>query len=130
MREAAERMGGAVIVAEQVRGGTEVLVGMVRDPEYGAVVVVGIGGALAEELDLVTASLAPLDEQGARELVRSLPALDVLGGEPPAGLIDAIVAVSRMAADHPEIEEIDVNPLLVSAERAIALDCLIVVKEH
>ena len=131
VRDAVERMGGNVIVAEQVSGGVEVLVGMVRDPDYGPTVVVGVGGGLAEALDLVTASLAPLDHEGARELVRSLPALDrLLGGEAPSGLIDAIVAVSRLAAEHPEIVEIDVNPLLVSAQRAVALDCLIVVKER
>jgi acyl-CoA synthetase (NDP forming) len=126
VREAAERMGGRVIVAEQVSGGVEVLVGMVRDRDFGATVVVGIGGALAEALDLVTASLAPLDREGAIELVRSLPALDrLLQGAIPEGLIDAIVAVSRMAAEHPEISEIDINPLLVSPQRAVALDCLI-----
>lgn len=130
VREAAERMGGSVIVAEQVRGGVEALVGMVRDPDYGATVVVGIGGGLAEALDLVSAGLAPLDEEGARELVKSLPALDrLLGGDVPDGLIDAIVAVSRLAAEHPEIAEIDVNPLLVSPGRAVALDCLIVIED-
>ena len=122
-------MGGAVVVAQQVSGGVEVLVGMVRDPDYGATVVVGIGGALAEALDLVTASLAPLDAESARELVLSLPALSrLLGGAVPDGLTDAVVAVSQMAAEHPEIAEIDVNPLLVSPERAVALDCLIVLK--
>jgi hypothetical protein len=99
---------------------------MVRDKDFGATVVVGIGGALAEALDLVTASLAPLDRDGARALVRSLPALDrLIGGTVPDGLIDAVVAVSRLAAEHPEISEIDINPLLVSPERAVALDCLI-----
>jgi acetate---CoA ligase (ADP-forming) len=126
VREAAERMGGRVIVAEQVSGGVEVLVGMARDDDFGATVVVGIGGALAEALDLVTASLAPLDRDGATELVTSLPALErLLGGEIPGGLLDAIVAVSRLAAEHPEISEIDINPLLVSPQRAVALDCLI-----
>ena len=48
-------MGGRVVVAEQVSGGVEVLVGAVRDPDYGATVVVGIGGGLAEQLDLVAA---------------------------------------------------------------------------
>jgi len=129
VREAAGRMGGRVIVAEQAAGGVEVLVGMVRDGDYGPTVVVGVGGGLAEALDLVTASLAPLDEEGARELVAGLPALGrLLGGAPPAGLLDAIVAVSRLAAEHPEIAEIDVNPLLVSPERAVALDCLIVIR--
>jgi succinyl-CoA synthetase beta subunit len=129
VRQAAERMGGRVIVAEQVSGGVEVLVGMVRDSDYGATVVVGVGGALAEALDLVSASLAPLDERGARELVASLPALvRLLDHQIPDSLIDAIVAVSRLAAEHPEISEIDVNPLLVSPERAVALDSLIVLE--
>ena len=128
VREAAERMGGRVIVAEQASGGVEVLVGAVRDPDYGATVVVGLGGGLAEALDLVTASLAPLDEAGAVRLIESLPVLRRLLPDPlPQGLLDAVVAVSRLAAEHPEIAEIDVNPLLVSAERAVALDCLIVI---
>ena len=130
VRSAAERMGGRVLVAEHVTGGVEVLVGAVRDADYGPTVVVGAGGALAEQLDLVAVSLAPLDADGARRLIASLPALGrMLGGEPPAGLIAAVVAVSRLVAEHPEIVEVDVNPLLVSPARAVALDCLIVLKE-
>jgi acetyltransferase len=127
---AAERMGGQVVVAEHVSGGVEVLVGGVRDPDYGATVVVGIGGGLAEQLDLVAAALAPVDEVGARRLIAAVPALvRLLGGAPPPALVDAIVCVSRLMAEHPEALEIDVNPLLVSGERAVALDCLIVLKE-
>jgi acetyltransferase len=130
VRSAAERMGGSVVVAEQVSQGVEVLIGAVRDADYGATVAVGIGGGLAEQLDLVTAALAPLDEDGARRLVASLPVLDrLLGGHVPQGLIDAVVAVSQLVAEHPEVVEIDVNPLLVTPERAVALDCLIVLKE-
>jgi len=127
VRDAAARMGGAVVVAEQIRGGHELLIGATQDEHYGATVSVGIGGGLAEALGLAKTGLAPVDHEGARELVKSFPALDrLLGGEVPPGLIDAIVAVSRMAAEHPEIAEIDINPLLVSPERSIALDCLIV----
>jgi acetate---CoA ligase (ADP-forming) len=130
VRSAAERMGGRVLVAEHVVGGVEVLVGAVRDPDYGPTVVVGAGGALAEQLDLVAVGLAPVDADGARRLIASLPALGrMLGGAPPSGLVDAVVAVSRLVAEHPEIAEVDVNPLLVSPERAVALDCLIVLKE-
>jgi acyl-CoA synthetase (NDP forming) len=119
-----------VIVAEQVSGGLELLIGATLDEDYGPTVSVGVGGGLAEALELVTTGLAPLDRSGARALVRSLPALDrLLGSDVPDGLIDAIVAVSRLAAEHPEIAEIDVNPLLVSAERAVALDCLIVIED-
>src|SRR5207248_5031093 len=72
---AAERMGGAVVVAEQASGGVEVLVGTVRDPQFGAVVVVGIGGGMTEALDLSAQALAPVDRDGARDLVARLPAL-------------------------------------------------------
>ena len=127
VRAAAERMGGRVIVAEHASGGVEVLVGAVRDPDYGPIVVAGVGGALAEQLDLVAATLAPTDAAGARRLIASVPALGrLLGDEAPACLVDAIVAVSRLIGEHPEIVEVDVNPLLVSPERAVALDCLIV----
>jgi hypothetical protein len=127
VREAARRMGGRVIVAEQVLGGVELMIGVTRDPDFGATVSVGVGGGLAEALELITHSLAPLDADGARELVASLPVIErLLGGDVPDHLIEAIVAVSRLAAEHPEISEIDVNPLLVSPERAVALDCLIV----
>ena len=130
VRDAAERMGGRVIVAEQAAGGVEVLVGSVRDAQYGATVVVGLGGGLAEQLGLVATALAPVDAAGARRLVAAVPALErVLGGPPPDALVEAIVAVSRLAAAHPEIAEIDINPLLVSADRAVALDCLIVLDD-
>jgi acetyltransferase len=130
VRAAAAAMGGRVVVAEHVAGGVEVLVGAVRDPEYGATVVVGAGGTLAEALDMVAAGLAPLDAAGARDLVAGLPPLvRLLRGKVPEALVDAIVAVSRLAAEHPEIREIDVNPLLVSPERAVALDCLIVLED-
>jgi acetyltransferase len=123
-------MGGRVVVAEQASGGVEVLVGAVRDPDYGPTIVVGIGGGLAEQLDLVAAALAPLDGAGVRRLVAAVPALvRLLGGVLPQVLIDAVVAVSQLMAEHPEVLEIDVNPLLVSGERAVALDCLIVLKE-
>jgi acetyltransferase len=53
----------------------------------------------------------------------------LLHGQVPQALIDAVVAVSQLVAEHPEVVEIDVNPLHVTPERAVALDCLIVLKE-
>ncbi len=130
VRATAERMGGRVVIAEQASGGVEVLIGGVRDEHYGPTIVVGIGGGLAEQLELVAAALAPLDEGGARRVIAAVPALvRMLGGAPPQCLVDAVVAVSQLMAEHPEALEIDVNPLLVSGDRAVALDCLIVLKE-
>ncbi len=127
VRSAAERMGGRVIVAEQLGGGVEVLLGAVRDPDYGAVVVAGIGGGTAEAMDLAATALAPLDLAGAERLVRAVPPLARLVGEPaPGALLQAIVALGDLAAAHPEIAEIDVNPLLVQPGAVVALDALIV----
>ncbi len=124
---ATERMGGRVIVAEQLGGGVEVLLGGVRDPDYGAVVVAGVGGGTAEALDLAAATLAPLDPAGAERLVRAVPALARLVGDPiPTALLHAIVSLGDLIAAHPEIVEIDVNPLLVQPGAVVALDGLIV----
>jgi acyl-CoA synthetase (NDP forming) len=124
---AAIRMGGRVIVAEQVRGGVEALLGAIRDPGHGAVVAAGVGGGAAEALDLAATALAPLDLAGAERLLRAVPALVRLVGEPlPTALLQAIVALGDLAASHPEIAEIDVNPLLVRRDTVVALDALIV----
>jgi hypothetical protein len=124
---AASRMGGRVLVAEQLQGGVEVLLGAVRDEAHGPVVVVGVGGGAAEALDLTAAALAPLDPAGAERLVRGVPALvRLLGDPPPTALLDAIVALGDLAAAHPEIAEIDVNPLLVRPNDVVALDALVV----
>jgi acetyltransferase len=127
VRAAAARMGGRVLVAEQLGGGIEVLLGAVRDPAHGALVVAGVGGGMAEALDLAAAALAPLDRAGADRLVRAVPALvRLVGDPPPAALVDAIVALGHLAARHPEIAEIDVNPLLVRPDGVVALDALVV----
>jgi succinyl-CoA synthetase beta subunit len=63
-------------------------------------------------------------------LIASVPSLTrLLSGEAPQGLVNAIVGLSRMIAEHPEIEEIDVNPLHVSEDRVVALDCLVVLEK-
>jgi acetyltransferase len=124
---AAARVGGRVLVAEQLGGGAEVLLGAVRDDDHGPVVLAGVGGSAAEALDLTAAALAPLDRAGAARLVRAVPALGRLVGDPaPAALLDAIVALGDLAAAHPEIAEIDVNPLLVRGDGVVALDALVV----
>ena len=130
VRAAATRMGGRVLVAEQLGGGVEVLLGAVRDPAHGALVVAGVGGGAAEALDLAAAALAPLDLAAADRLVRSVPALGRLVGDPPpAPLLAAVVALGELAARHPEVVEIDVNPLLVRPDGVVALDALVVLAD-
>ena len=132
VREAALRIGGPVLVAEDLRGGVEVLAGLVRDPQVGALVVCGVGGAWAEPLAAsARTALAPLPQAEAVALVRDVAPLaarlDDAGIEAVARVL---VALGRAAADHPAIAEIDLNPLRVADGRAIALDALVVVAQE
>jgi acetyltransferase len=95
---------------------------MSRDPDFGPVLVVGAGGDAVEELARVTATVPPLDLKAARELVAEAGVDDISDG-----VAHTLVALGRIATAHPEIESIDVNPLIVGAAGAIAVDALVVV---
>jgi acetyltransferase len=120
--EAAARLGGPVLVAEQAEPGEEVLCGMTRDPDFGPVLAVGVGGTAVESANRVAVSVAPLDLGKAQALV------DDAGVRDPSGIVTStLVALSRLALAHPVIESIDVNPLIVTPERTVAVDALLVV---
>ncbi len=128
-RAAAERMGGRVLVARQVAAGVEAFCGMTRDPDYGPVLAVGLGGRAIEALGLAAVALAPLDEAAARALVAEAPGVAQLASPAAAGaLATTLVALSRLAIERPEVEEIDVNPLILGDDGATAVDALVVVK--
>jgi acetate---CoA ligase (ADP-forming) len=103
-----------------------------RDARFGPVALVGLGGLYTEVLRDVAVALAPVDERTARELLLSLRASRLLRGargRPAADLAAAaaaVAAVSRVAAAHPEIAEIEVNPLLALPDGALGLDARIV----
>jgi acetyltransferase len=121
--DAAERLGGRVLVAHEVPQGPEAFCGLTRDPQYGAVLAVGVGGADVETRSLPAVTLAPVDLAAARALVESVPG--ITGGH--EDLARTLVALGRLAVDHPGIAAIDVNPLIVSADGAVAVDALVVV---
>lgn len=128
---AAERIGGPVLVCEEIRGGVEVLCGLVRDPQFGPVVVVGVGGSWAEAVgETARAALAPIAHDDASALVRDVvPLARRLDEAGIDAVATALVALGRAAADHPRITEIDVNPLAVHPAGGVALDALIVLAD-
>jgi len=111
--------------------GVELVIGATRDPRFGAVVLVGLGGILVETLRDTALALAPLDAGAAERLLRSLRAsalLDGVRGRPAVDVAAAargVVALGDAMAAHPEIAELEVNPLLVTPRGAIALDARI-----
>ncbi len=112
--------------------GVELIVGCRWDRHFGPVLLVGLGGLYAELLADVRMALAPVGEAGAIELLerlRGAPLLFGARGRPPlavAAAAHAAAALSRFAAAHPELAELEANPLLVTADGALALDARLV----
>jgi len=127
-----------VYIQEMIEGGKEVILGMVRDPQFGPVVMFGLGGIYVEILKDVSFRIAPLTVEDAREMIhgiRSLPLLQGARGEKPIDLepiVEALLRLSQLVTDFPEIFEIDINPLKVYPEgRApVALDARLTVRKN
>jgi acyl-CoA synthetase (NDP forming) len=115
--------------------GVELVVGCRLDRRFGPVALAGIGGLYAELLGDVQLALAPVDEEAAEQLFRRLrgaPLLRGLRGRPPVDLraaAKALADLSRFAAAHPEVAEVEVNPLLATPAGALGLDARIVLSE-
>jgi acetyl coenzyme A synthetase (ADP forming)-like protein len=113
-----ERMEG-VLVQPMLREGVEAIVGMTHDPSFGPLVMFGIGGVQVELLRDVAFRVHPLTDRDARELVRSVRGYPLLGGwrgAPPsdvAAVEEALLRVSQLAGEHPEVVEMDLNPIMV-----------------
>jgi len=122
------------LVQEQVRGGKEIILGMSRDPQFGPLLLFGLGGIYVEALKDVTFRVAPIDAREAREMIAEIRAFSLLRGvrgEAPSDLdaiIDTLLRVSQLVTDFPEIAEMDINPLIVfeQGRGALGLDMRLV----
>jgi len=133
IREVGHRAAGArvrgVLVAKQLRGGRETIIGMTRDPAFGPLVMFGLGGIFAEVLKDVVFRLAPLTAADARTMVSGIRGHAILAGvrgQPPVnrlGLQEMIRRVSQLSVDFPEITELDLNPVLAFERSVVAADC-------
>jgi acetyltransferase len=119
----AARLGCPVLVARQAHEGAESFCGAVRDPHYGPVVAVGAGGVDVETSARSLAVLGPLSYRDAEGTICEAGLSD-----PHGALARAAEAVSRLAHEHPEVVEVDINPLISGDLETIAVDALVVVK--
>jgi acetyltransferase len=116
------------IVQRMARPGRELLVGMVRDPQFGPVIIVGAGGIYVEALRDTSARLVPLGPADAGEMLDELriaPILRGVRGQPPvdrAALVDTICRFAALAGEAGALEEIEINPLMVDEQGAVAVD--------
>jgi acyl-CoA synthetase (NDP forming) len=120
--------------ARDVDAGTEVIVGGLRDPSFGPVVLTGLGGVFTEIFEDTSHRIAPIDAAEARaavEELRSAPLLQGYRGSAPAdvgALADVVKAIGDLVAER-DIAEIDANPVLVTSDGAVSLDALVVLEE-
>jgi acetyltransferase len=116
------------------RPGTEVIVGMVRDPQFGPTIMFGLGGVMVELLRDVSFRVAPFEREVALDLIQETMAYRVLQGmrgERPkdiAAVTELLVQVSRLAARYPQIKEIDFNPIRVHEKGCSLLDARILLE--
>jgi acetyltransferase len=111
-----------------VDAGTETILGMNRDPQFGPLVLFGLGGIFVEILEDTSVRVAPVSEREAGEMIDELDSAPLLRGargrDPAdeAAIEEAVQRLSQLVTDFPAILELDVNPLLATSDGAQALD--------
>lgn len=125
---------GGVLVQEMVAGSRELAMGLVRDPDFGPCVMLGLGGILTEALGDAVFRRAPLGPAEALDMmdeIRGRRILVAARGMPAADrglLAQMLVGLGRIGLDHPVVQEIDVNPVILAGARPVAADALIVLR--
>jgi len=129
---AVEPMDG-VLIQEMVKGARELVVGLVRDAQFGPCVMFGLGGIYTEVLKDVTFRVAPLEDRDAVEMMEEIKAAKMLDEFRGMAEVDkdvlakALVAMGKIGLENDEVGEIDVNPLIVSSDgKPVAVDALVV----
>jgi acetyltransferase len=123
----------SLLVAEMVSGHRELVAGLVRDPQFGPCVMLGLGGILIEALGEVVFASAPLSTDEAKRMLGRIGASGLLArpfrGEPPLDadvLAQVLTGLGRLALERPDVRSVDVNPLIVRDGRPVAVDALVV----
>jgi acetate---CoA ligase (ADP-forming) len=120
-----------ILVQKQVQG-VELLFGLKRDPQFGPVLLAGAGGIYTEVLQDVARALVPVDLESAGKLLKALKIYPILqgvrgqAGVDLAALAATLVKLSRLALDYPEIQELDLNPVVAAHQGCWCVDCRLV----
>ncbi|OGP92231.1 MAG: hypothetical protein A2157_12960 [Deltaproteobacteria bacterium RBG_16_47_11] len=123
-----------VLISPMVPPGQECIVGMIRDHQFGAVLMFGLGGIFVEVMKDVSFKVAPLAEEDIDEIVEGIKGYKVLTGirgKKPKdinAIKDIIAKLSQMVIDHPEIQEIDLNPIIVHEKGASIVDSRVIIR--
>jgi len=127
--------GGAVLVQQLVKGKRELVVGLIRDAQFGPCVMFGLGGIFTEILKDTVFRVAPLEKQDALEMMQEIKAckiLEAIRGMAAADkdmLAEMLITVGRIGIENDRIKEIDINPVIISGGKPVAVDALIVLRQ-
>ncbi|MFC2010484.1 acetate--CoA ligase family protein [Chloroflexota bacterium] len=125
-----------VSVQKMARPGVEVIIGMSKDAQFGPVLMFGLGGILVEILKDVSFRIVPLERRDAREMIREIKGYPVLEGYrgqeavDVANLEEILLKVSSFVEKHPEVEELDINPVIAYKDGAVAVDARVILGEN
>ncbi len=123
-----------VIVQEMAPPSTEVIIGAIKDPQFGPALMFGLGGVFVEILKDVTFKIAPITETEAREMLTEIKAYPLLRGYrnmPPAdteAIVKILLNTSRLVSEYTEIKELDLNPIMVYTKGAKTVDARIILE--
>jgi acetyl-CoA synthetase (ADP-forming) len=124
-----------VSVQKMVRPGTEVIVGTSKDPQFGPVIMFGLGGIFVELLKDVSFRVIPVERKDAQEMIEEIkgfPLLQGYRGKEPANisvLTDIILKISKFIEANPIVKELELNPIFVYRDRAVAVDARILLEK-
>lgn len=120
-----------VLVAPMISGDRELIAGIATDPQFGRTVLLGVGGVLAEAVADVSVRLLPIARVDAEDMIEDLRSQALFGefrGEPAldrGSVVDVLLGLSAAALAEPDLESADLNPLIIHAGRAVAVDALV-----
>jgi acetyl-CoA synthetase (ADP-forming) len=126
---------GAVLVQQMVKGPRELVVGLTRDAQFGPCVMFGLGGIFTEVLKDTVFRVAPLEKQDAFDMMQEIRASKILGairGMAAADkdmLAEMLITVGRIGIENDRIQEIDINPVIISGGKPVAVDALVVLRQ-
>jgi len=124
----------AVLVQEMVKGERELVIGLTRDPQFGPCVMFGLGGIFTEILKDISFRVAPLEKRDALEMMQEIKGhkiLEAVRGMEAADLdmlADALISMGRIGLENEKVKEIDINPVILSGSKPLAVDALVVLE--
>lgn len=131
-----EGTGGNVLVQEMVKGQRELVFGLTRDPQFGPCVMFGLGGIFTEILRDVSFRVAPIEKRDALEMMKEIKGhkiLEAVRGMEAADLdqlSEILINLGNIGMEHDAIKEIDINPVILSGSKGVAVDALVVLESE